>query len=311
MADAQYIHLPDGSYAAFPADLSDDKIAAALAQFKAAPEAPVGPSATDRAISAAIPFLPHDVSKGVAKGALSTASGLAHLLLPEAAENVLSKARQAAGLPPVSEMATADNPEQMIGKGLETAAELAIPAGMAAKAALPSKASAAGKFQAVMGAAKDIPLDVQDAGAVALKIEQLAGRGGTMPRAVSKFLARVTDPAKAPMNYEEGRDWASNISRLSVDDFNRLTPVIKREMAGLRVALNKANAMAASKAGKGAEYASAMKEYARALKFQEFVDAGLTGMKKGLPYAVGTGMAGGALGAGYWLSQKARSFFAE
>jgi hypothetical protein len=38
-----------------------------------------------------------------------------------------------------------------------------------------------------------------------------------MPMAVRKFLNRITDPEKAQMNYEEARDFASNISRLSVE----------------------------------------------------------------------------------------------
>src|SRR5207253_11041554 len=101
-------------------------------------------------------------------------------------------------------------------------------------------------------------------GEVALRIQQLADRGASMPQAVSKFLRRITDPEKAEMTYEEARDFASNISRLSANEFQRLSPVVAKEVAGLRVTLNRAVADAAGKAGKGQEYAQAMTEYARA-----------------------------------------------
>jgi hypothetical protein len=144
-----------------------------------------------------------------------------------------------------------------------------------------------------------VPVDVNGPGQVALRINELAERGGSMPMAVRKFLNRVTDPNKPGMVYEEARDFASNISRLSANEFQRLTPVVAKEVATLRVALNKAVAEAASKAGKGEEYAQAMNEYARAMKLKNAVDAAVDGAKRGIPYAT-------AAGVGYWLTTKVR-----
>lgn len=189
---------------------------------------------------------------------------------------------------------------QQIGGAAETVGELAVPVTKGASAvveALPSAEKAAQGFQSVMGAARKVPIDVTDAGNVALRIQELAERGGSMPMAVRKFVNRITDPSKAPMEYEEARDFASNISRLSADEFNRLTPVVKNEVIKLRVALNAANAKAASIAGKGQEYVAAMNQYAKAKQLEGVWNSLVEGAKKGLPYAT-------AAGAGTYLTKK-------
>lgn len=166
---------------------------------------------------------------------------------------------------------------------------------------LPNTTRAGQKFQQVMGVAKDQPVDISKPGDVALRIHELADRGSTMPRVVSKFLRRITDPNQAPLTYGEARDFASNISRLSADEYNRLTPVIQREVGNLRVALNDAVAKAAAAAGKGEDYLSAMKEYAQAAKLRDIKDEIVQGARRAAPYAAG------ASGVGYWLAQKLRS----
>jgi len=187
-----------------------------------------------------------------------------------------------------------------VGTYLPDVAAMAAPVGAAVKTginAIPSAARAGQKFQSVMSAAKDIPVDVNATGDVALRIMQLADRGGTMPIAVRKLLNRVTDPAKAPMVYEEARDFASNISRLSVNEFGRLTPAVAREVANLRVSLNEAVAQAAKQAGKMAEYKSAMREYSQAMRLKDAMATVVTGAKKGVPLAT-------AGGVSYWLTRK-------
>ncbi len=158
-----------------------------------------------------------------------------------------------------------------------------------AMGAIPSKARAAGNFQQVMGAAKNVPIDISEPGNAALRIVQLGERGGTAPRAVTQFVRRVTDPAKPTMTYEEARDFASNISRLSADEYNRLPPAMQREMIQLRVALNGSVAKAASAAGKGAEYAAAMKEYAQAARLAQLGDNIWSGVKRSAPYLTAAG----------------------
>lgn len=99
------------------------------------------------------------------------------------------------------------------------------------------------------------------------------------------------------MVYEEARDFASNISRLSADEFGRLTPALAREVANLRVVLNKANAMAAKQAGKLDEYEAAMREYAAAMRVRSYVDTAIKGAKQNAPWLT-------AAGAAMWAGKK-------
>jgi hypothetical protein len=245
-----------------------------------------------------------DLGIGAAKGLGSTVTGLSEMAVNAGAvPGVTPAAFNSAMRHPVFQRAedatTASNTTQRVGKVAEQVGEAVLP--MAAGAnAVPRMARAGRTFQSVMGAAKDVPLNVEAPGQVALRIQELAERGGTMPRMVRQFVQRVTDPAKAPLAYGEGRDFASNISRLSADEYNRLTPVIQREVGSLRTALNGSLHEAAGSVGKGTEYANAMKEYSQAAKLNTFRDALLDALKKGAVPA------GSAAGAGYYLGGKLR-----
>lgn len=151
-----------------------------------------------------------------------------------------------------------------------TLATAALPLAVkAVKGALPSTVRAGAKFQQVMGAAKDVPVDVAKPGAASLRVMELSERGGSMPKAIRDFLKRVTDPSKAELTYGEARDFYSNLSRLSADETRRLTPVMRREVGQVRALLNEALSGSAESVGQGATYRSAMKEYARAAKLRD------------------------------------------
>lgn len=236
-----------------------------------------------------------DVGIGAAKGAAHSAIDAGRMVAPvlrqiPGVSNYVAtpeQFQQARDATPYS------NTAQQIGGGLETLGELAIPVGKAATVAkeiIPTTAKAGAKFQQVMASAKNMPVSITAPGQVALRISELAERGGSMPKAVRNFLTRVTDPSKGDLVYEEARDFASNISRLSADEYGRLTPVIGREVANLRVALNKAVAEAAGKAGKGKEYAEAMTEYARAMKIRGVFESAIEGAKRGAPYVTAAGL---------------------
>lgn len=187
-----------------------------------------------------------------------------------------------------------------VGSVLPVMGEMMIggaPVAKAAVNAIPSAARAGEKFQDVMGAAKDVVVDTKEIGDAALRIYQLSERGGSMPKAVRDLLKRVTDPAKPGMAYPEARDFASNIGRLSADEMRRLTPVVRREVAQLAAALNRANAEAAKLAGKGAEYKSAMREYARAMQLKDALDIVIKKAKQAALPAAGLG------GAAYWFGR--------
>jgi hypothetical protein len=243
-----------------------------------------------------------EVAKGIGKGAVSSVAGLVEGaanagMLPGVRPSLFDQSMRAPAFTRAEEATTATNTPQAIGKGLETVAEMALPVGAAANA-IPRAARAGQKFQQVMAAAKDVPVNTDLPGQVGLRIMQLAERGGgAMPRPVSQFLGWITNPAKEPMTYEVARDFASGISRLSANEMGRLAPSVAREVAELRVTLNKAVAEAASKAGKGREYADAMTEYAKAMRLRGMIDDVMTGAKRAAPYA-------GAAGAATWLTSK-------
>jgi hypothetical protein len=152
----------------------------------------------------------------------------------------------------------------------ESGAMLAPDAVRGVANSIPSFARASRLFDQVKGVAGDMPIDVQAPGNVALRIRDLADRGGSMPKAASDFLKRITDPAKGDMTFNEARDFYSNISRLSADEMGRLTPVMQRAVGDLRTALNGRLQDVADIAGKGPEYTKAMTEYRRAAKLGQF-----------------------------------------
>lgn len=135
---------------------------------------------------------------------------------------------------------------------------------------LPSYERASQNFNAVQQAAGDMPVDVSEAGDHALRIQEMAGRGGSQPKVVRDFVTRATAPNAKPLTYSELRDFASNASRLSADEAGRLTPAMKREMGAFAQSLNKANEGAAEAAGVGDKYRAAMNEYRNAARLNDF-----------------------------------------
>lgn len=287
---------------------SDDDIRATLAVFdksRALPTKPVSaedfiqPSGVSKALQTA-----KDVGVGVLKGAGRTVSNLGEMagnagMIPGVRPSALQPEMRNPAFTKAEAATTATNTPQMVGKGIEAVGELALPVLKGAKM-IPSTTRAGATFQKVMGAAGSTPIDTNGPGQVGLRIMQLAERGGTMPRMVRQFVQRVTDPSKPPLEFKEARDFYSNISRLSADEYQRLTPVIQREIGKLKGALHTSLQQAADSAGSGPDYASAMREYAQAAKLGSYKDALLKAMTKGaIPVA-------GAAGTGYWLGSKLR-----
>lgn len=154
------------------------------------------------------------------------------------------------------------------------------------------KESSGQKFQQVLQNAGNIPIDVTDAGNIALRTRELAASGGSMPKVVRDFLNRITQPNSQPMTYAEARDFYSNATRLSSDEFNRLTPVMKKQVAEFTDALGKANARAAAAGGEGETYASGMRGYAKGAEWQKSNQKMVDLTKKIVGYGVPAGIAG-------------------
>ena len=70
-----------------------------------------------------------------------------------------------------------------------------------------------------------------------------------MPKAVRNLL-QYTDRGER-ITFDVARDFSSNISRLSANEFQKLTPALQREIVQLRSALGDALQAGAEQAGKG------------------------------------------------------------
>jgi hypothetical protein len=158
--------------------------------------------------------------------------------------------------------------------GTSAALGAAVPVAGAALKLIPNAERAGQKFQTVMQAAKNEPVDTTQASGPALRAMELNQRGaGPIPAPVNKFLQRTTAPNAAPMNFEEARDFSSNTGRLSAAENARMNPQMKAQVAGLAKALSEANQDAAERAGVGPLFKSAMTEYRRAMQIRGAKDA--------------------------------------
>jgi hypothetical protein len=185
--------------------------------------------------------------------------------------------------------------------GALTAAQ--IPAsfmgGPAAEAGASATAAASGKlfgnveraanlFNTVKAAA---PGEVEITGAMsqaAMRAQELANAGAKgMPRVISRFVARVTDPEKAPIAWDEARDFYSNVSRLSANEYQSMNPQMAGQVGKFAGAFDDALRATATAAGKGDEYAQAMQLYRTAKVWQKFGANVWQGAKSALPWAGG------------------------
>jgi hypothetical protein len=146
-------------------------------------------------------------------------------------------------------------------------------AGAARKSLLPTPEEAGQLFQPIDAAAKNVPVDIKAARAIAEEAQRYGDAGATVPPVLKKFLSR-TEPTPAnfpnpavpadPMNYPEGRLFGQNASRLSATDRLAATPNMERLVGKFADALRTANRGAAEKVGMGAQYDEAMRTYAGA-----------------------------------------------
>jgi hypothetical protein len=243
-----------------------------------------------------------EVAKGFGKKALDSVADLGELVhkIPGISTAVDAlygqKGLSQRAFPEAEKTLAPSNPNQELGGMMETAAEMMLPAskatsapGVVSRGLGISKVRAADNFTDVAAAAKNAVVDVEKTGNACIRVLELAERGGSRPKVVKDFMARVTDPNKPPMTFDEARDFYSNISGLSAKEKTRLTPIIRRQMVEMREALNSALTEAAETVGKGDQYSSAVQEYARSI----WAKKKATQVAKGAAAAAGVGAVGG------------------
>lgn len=209
-----------------------------------------------------------DAGTGFAKKAGKSAYGLANTtnavlrnVLPYGEKYIPGEAQTPQSLEP-------KNMAEKVGGYAETAAELYAPTKLVLSEVLPSARRAGQVLESIKGIAGHVPLDVNATGDAAIEAQRLAQSGGRMPKVVNDFLRRVTDPAKPPLNFAEGRDFYSNATRLSADEFNKLTPVMKLQVGRFTAALQDALTSSAGTVGQANNYTGAVSEFHNAMRLQ-------------------------------------------
>jgi hypothetical protein len=205
---------------------------------------------------------------------------------------------------PLRDATVTHSTRQKVGYGLETAAEFLVPTGSAGNAARPATRmlKAGALIDDAEKIAANVPINITNVGNQALRIEQLAQRGGVMPKVVRNFLTRVLDPEKGPVTFKEARDFYNNASRLTRAEAGRLTAPLRREMVQFTRHMHNSLVEAAEQAGKGDQYASGIKNYASAAKWaRRLKKTKQVAIKYGVPGLIG----GGAATAGTVATWKA------
>lgn len=166
--------------------------------------------------------------------------------------------------------------------------------GAAASKVFGSVEKAGQLFNEVKAAAGSSPVPVSDemytAASRAMDLADTGAKG--LPRVISKFMNRVTNPGKTPVLWDEARNFYSNVSRLSANEYASMNPQMQAAVGKFAGAFNDALQATAEAAGKGDEYAQAMQLYARAKSWQRFGSEAWQFVKKAAPYAAGVGAGG-------------------
>lgn len=237
----------------------------------------------------------YDTVKGMAKGALGTMHAIHNFNAPSDPRNSMYVDQDK--YPGSDINTTASNPDQMVGKGIETGLEM-LGGGEGAGKVLPSAKRAGQVFESISKDAAKAPVTLNKAAEPILELYDLANTGSNIPKGVRQLLSRATQPDGNPILYPEARKFASRISSSSVAE--RLTgdPNMKRVLGSLREAFNSDVADAAASVGRGDEHQQAMQEFANARKLKRVGAAGGSAVAGGLGIGAKLGVLGHIISGG-------------
>lgn len=201
----------------------------------------------------------------------------------------LTGAQEGSGLP--KQPTSLGNVAELIGMlGTETAnlgvgPKLAQGASLIGEA-IPSSKNAGKIFDEVAEKVSSHPVDMtNELSRSASRIQQLSDTGSSMPMAARKFLLRVTDPDKPQLTYKEARDFYSNLSRISADEAQRLTPVMKRALSQFTYDLGKSIESTTARGDQLDKFQKAMSEYRNSMRVQNVLEELKDKVIKTLPWA--------------------------
>jgi hypothetical protein len=179
------------------------------------------------------------------------------------------------------------------------AAEGSAAAADAAASKVFGNAERAGQlFNEVKQAAGNVPVDVTDEmSQAASRIQELSDAGAKgMPRVITKFVSRVTDPDKPQITYDQARDFYTNVSRLSSSEYQNMSPQMSAAVSRFAGAFKDSIRASADSMGAADKLDQAMQLWGTAKSWQQFGSEVWTGFKRGLPWGAGAG-AGAATGS--------------
>lgn len=149
-----------------------------------------------------------------------------------------------------------------IAKGLGAATDL-----------LPSTARAGETFNSLKTDLADNPVPLDKTLAPLQRATELGVRGRTLPGPVKALLER--SQAIEPMTYPEARDYQSALSDMSANDKMSMSGSMKGQVSKLSQGFFDDIKSAADAAGRGDDYAQAMKEYRQASSLQDSAKAAM------------------------------------
>lgn len=165
---------------------------------------------------------------------------------------------------------------------LESAVDKVSPSAM--------KEAAGGLLQSVAHDANKLPVALDNAGDAALRLMDWQKKTQLGPT-INKFLNRITNPKLGQLTYEEGRDFYQLLGNMSADEKLRLAPTIKRDLTEMVAGLKSDLGNTADQAGHAADYYAGLKQYAKAMRLQDWYENAL---KIGKKAALGAGATAGA-----------------
>lgn len=152
-------------------------------------------------------------------------------------------------------------------------------------------------FQKVAAAAKDVDVPVTDEMYKAIEeAKQLSDAGAKgLPRVITKFFNRVSN-VDDPLSWDEARRFYSNVSRLSANEYQSMSPQMSRAVSKFGSAFADALEGVAKEAGVADDYAQAMQLYGKAKSWQKF-GSNLWNTIKASAVPIGGSVIGGGVGA--------------
>lgn len=181
---------------------------------------------------------------------------------------------------------------QLTGRGIGAGVDLL-------RKGVPNAERAAANIDQAAQVAGNLPINIAGPAQASLKAADLAEAGTRMPPTMKKFLKRVTDPQRPPIDWDKGRQFYTNTVSPAASEFQNVSPPMGRIAGEFRDALHQSLTDTAeqAQAGMGDIYNAGVDEYRRAMQWARFKKDALNyGLKKALP--------GGLF---YWLIERNRA----